>query len=131
MNHINMSGFETHAVGSGETQHAIDQKVEELSSVLEHDDPLQTLAWLAEYSTIASRYVDKEGIDLRLDSVVTQLDEAGYGDSFASDDPHAEALEAIQRTHFRIKDGLAPTGFEQIFAERIITGANADTVDIA
>lgn len=132
---VDLSGFSERTVGSDAAQQQLDDKVEALSTVLQQDNPLETLAWLSEYSAVAARYAYSEAVELRLENVSNQLDAAGYGGAHDAHTVYAEAYNAIGRTLERMQDGLAPTGFEPIFAERIIAEANtkvdAETVDIA
>tara|TARA_R110002095_G_C4221980_1_gene237145 strand:- start:785 stop:1168 length:384 start_codon:yes stop_codon:yes gene_type:complete len=117
------------AVNQEQAQEAINAQVDDLSIVLQQGDVVATLDWVAEFATLTSRISDPESLNLRFDDVISQLENAGYG----GDNDHG-AHSIIANTMGRMKDGLVPTGYERIFADKYkaeLDGGMTETADIA
>ena len=124
-----MNGFSGVArAGSGNEQEEIDRKYLELTEVLSQNNPLSALDWLADYSVLASRSGDIEGINLYVDEVISRFEQNGYGNDIELDSEYSDALHIISNTISRLRDGKIPTGYERILADKYIKSMeqNAD-----
>ena len=65
--------------------------------------------------------------------MITQLEDHGYREKNDSAPPATGAHSIIENTIGRMKDGLVPTGYERIFADKYKTenGIAVETIDIA
>ncbi len=121
------------ALNPESAQEGVDAHVDFLADVLDQNDPVATLDWVADFAVLTSRISDPESVDLRFEEVITQLEDHGYGEKNDSAPPATGAHSIIENTIGRMKDGLVPTGYERIFADKYKAenGIAAETVDIA
>lgn len=118
------------AVNAETAQEELDIKLEELGQALEQNDAMETLEWVCEYATLASRIKEPEEVNMHFDAIVSQLEAQGYGGGAADNGADTEAHQLISNTMDRMRDGLAPTGYERIFADKIKAAAPSEGLNL-
>ncbi len=121
-----MDGFSDIASGQNKDQEDLDIKVSELPEVLNKKDHLAVLDWLADYSVIASRVGDDDGVDLHVQTVLQQLEQGGYSQDYDSSHENSDVLHLISNTITRLKEGKTPIGFERILADKYVEDSDYD-----
>ncbi len=101
-------------------QQEIDTHLEALNGVLEQNDAVATLDWVADFALMTSRVSKTEGLNFHFDDVVAVLEQNGYGENVQGVSQQDNAKALISNTMGRMKDGLVPTGYERIFADKLM-----------
>ncbi len=127
-----MSGaaFMSAAVNAETAQDELDTKLEELGQALEQNDVMEALEWVCDYATLASRISDPDAVNMHFDAILTQLESHGYGDADVDMGEDQGANAIISNSMGRMRDGLPPTGYERIFADKIKASAPSDGLNL-
>lgn len=111
------------------SQEDIDAHVGALPDVLEQEDIMAVLDWTADYAQMASRIKDPDDADFHFDTILEQMKSYGYGSQDDEASPaEQDALKMIGNTLGRMENGLVPTGYERVFADKILQQAQEPDV---